>query len=163
MKKLLAGVLAATTILSYGTVFATETRPEGGERPEFTAGEGRGHRGAPSEEALAQKAEELGITIDELLELMETERPQDGERPELPDGERPQRPERPEDGERPELPDGERPERLEDGERPELPDGERPEGHRAGHRPSEEDVALKAEELGITVEEFIELGKSDRQ
>ncbi len=142
MKKLLAGVLAATTILSYGTVFATETRPEGGERPEFTTGEGRGHRGAPSEEALAQKAEELGITIDELLE---TERPQDGERPELPDGERPQRPERPEDGERPELPDGERSERLEDGERserledgerPELPGGERPEGHRAGHRPS---------------------------
>ena len=49
-------------------------------------------------------------------ELPDGEAP-DGERPELPDGETP-------DGERPELPDGEAP----DGERPELPDGEAPDG-----------------------------------
>ncbi|MCR5426502.1 MAG: hypothetical protein K6E81_06715 [Lachnospiraceae bacterium] len=52
---------------------------------------------------------------------------QDGERPELPDGEMPEL----QDGERPELPDGEMPE-LQDGERPELPDGEMPEGGMRG-------------------------------
>ena len=52
---------------------------------------------------------------------------QDGERPELPNGEMPEL----QDGERPELPDGEMPE-LQDGERPELPDGEMPEGGMRG-------------------------------
>ena len=57
---------------------------------------------------------------------------ENGERPELPDGEAPdgERPEPPDgetpDGERPEPPDGETP----DGEQPEPPDGEAPDGER---------------------------------
>lgn len=62
----------------------------------------------------------------EMPEGMEDmERPDDGERPELPEGA-----EMPENGERPEMPEGmEGMERPDDGERPELPEGEEmPEG-----------------------------------
>ncbi len=71
MRKLLAGVLLATTVLGAGSIYATTAdaqtekpaRQEAGERPE-------GEKLSP-EERLAKKAEEEGITVEELKAKME--------------------------------------------------------------------------------------------
>ncbi|OON98404.1 MAG: hypothetical protein ATN35_05300 [Epulopiscium sp. Nele67-Bin004] len=157
MKKLLAGVLAATTVLGTGAVYAT-TADVPAQKP--VREEAAGERLTP-EEHLAKLADELGLTIEEVqaeMEAKKAEREANGEAgPKGPQGERPE-------GERPEgeRPEGERPE----GERPEHVEGEAPAGERhhapapTGERhhapaPTEEQLAEKAAELGVTVDELL--------
>ncbi len=80
MKKLFVGVILATTALSLGTVFATETTPA---RPE------------PTEEMTArleEKAAEVGLTVEEFLAQNTGAKGPQGERPEgaKPEGAKPE-------------------------------------------------------------------------
>lgn len=102
------------------------------------------------------------------LQLGTLELPEDGERLELPegekDGERLEPPEGEKDGERPELPEGEKdgerpefPEGEKDGERPELPEGETGDGmHRGGRfqmfKESGETMSLDLAHVTILIE-----------